>query len=401
MAMKTRTRSALAASALFLGTMHAADAAAEEAGVRFRPLAFEAACQAASAEKKIVFIDFFTSWCGPCKELDKTTWLDAAVGTLLRDKAVALKIDAEKEGKDLARRYKINAYPTLLLLQPDGTELDRIVGYRPADKFMAEFSAGLAGRTALVRAREAVSAAGASTRDAVKARYDLGQALARQGAVEDALREYLWCYDVGMVQEAGFAGVRGSFLLSSIKQLGRSHPPALVALRERRDEAERRMLGAAEDRRAAMDFASLNGALDENDRTLAVFDALPPGDARRQGLLVRVFDLLLAAKRYQDAAVAVPLAQMRTQLESNLESMERMAKLPRPAGRANPFPQYVVGTTLRHVEVQAGSGQPDGARELAVKALKIDNSDATRQRLRAALERAGQPGLAGELAGPP
>jgi thiol-disulfide isomerase/thioredoxin len=398
--MKPRTRSVLAAITLFSGIVHAVDAAAENAGVRFRPLSFEAACQAASDEKKIVFIDFFTTWCGPCKELDKTTWLDAAVGSLLRDKAVALKIDAEKEGKDLARRYKINAYPTLLLLQPDGTELDRIVGYRPADKFMAEFSAGLAGRTAIMRARETVSAAGASTRDAVKARYELGQALARQGAESEALREYLWCYDVGMVQEASYAGVRGSFLLSSIKQLGRTHPPALVALRERRDEAERRMLGGAEDRRAAMDFASLNGALDENDRTLAVFDALPPGDARRQGMLARVFDLLVAAKRYQDAAVAVPLAQMRTQLERNLESMERMSKLPRPAGQANPFSNYVVSTTLKHIEVLAGSGQLDGARELAVQALKIDTSDDTRQRLRAAVERAGQPVLAGELAGP-
>ncbi|MBI4624759.1 MAG: hypothetical protein HY736_16265 [Verrucomicrobia bacterium] len=84
--------------------------------------------------------------------------------------------------------------------------------------------------------------------------------IARNGSAGEALREYLGCYDVGMVQVASFVGVRGSFRLSSIKQLGRAHLPALAALRERRDEAERGMLNATGDRRAAMDFAALNGA---------------------------------------------------------------------------------------------------------------------------------------------
>src|ERR1044071_6959278 len=88
--------------------------AAEKSAVPFRALSFDAACEAAAAEHRIVFIDFFTTWCGPCKELDRTTWNDPAVAKLLGEKSVPLKIDAEKEVA-LAKRYAIDAYPTLLL----------------------------------------------------------------------------------------------------------------------------------------------------------------------------------------------------------------------------------------------------------------------------------------------
>jgi len=63
-----------------------------------------------------------------------------------------------------------------------------------------------------------------------------------------------------MVQVPSYVGVRSSFLLSSIAQLGRNHPPALAALRERRERAEARMMAETKDRTAAMDFASLNKA---------------------------------------------------------------------------------------------------------------------------------------------
>src|SRR5208283_2288937 len=111
--------------AICSGVLHAADPVA----VPFREIAFEAAAKAAASEGKLVFIDFFTTWCGPCKQLDARTWSDPAVGRLVGEKAVALKIDAEKQS-DLAVLYRIDAYPTLLLLKADGTEIDRLVGFR-------------------------------------------------------------------------------------------------------------------------------------------------------------------------------------------------------------------------------------------------------------------------------
>src|SRR5580693_5216657 len=73
-------------------------------GAPFSDLTFEAARKEASRSERIVLVDFYTTWCGPCKMLDKNTWTDAKVIQLLEQKTVALRLDAEKE-TDLAKRY--------------------------------------------------------------------------------------------------------------------------------------------------------------------------------------------------------------------------------------------------------------------------------------------------------
>lgn len=367
-------------------------AAAAESAVPFRAVSFEAATQAAAKEGKLVFIDFYTTWCEPCKRLDALTWTDAAVGKLVGDKAVALKLDAEKEGRDLAKRYKIEAYPTLLLLKADGTEVDRIVGFSEPAKFMADFNASVGGKTTLKRAVDAVDAA-PNDHDAVQARFELGRTLARNDKPDEALAEYLWCYDDGMRRVASFSGVRNSFLVSAIAQLGAKYQPALDALRERRDQAEAAMLSDASDRVAAMDFASLNGALKEPERTLLSFESFASGDPRREVLLVRVYDLLIEARRYDEAAKARPFAQMESMFKMNLEQMARMAAAQRPAGMPDPMKGYLTRTTAKNVEVLIGSGQIEAAQALAKRLLeKVDGSPETLKLLRAAAARAGRPG---------
>lgn len=78
------------------------------------------------------------------------------------------------------------------------------------------------------------------THDYVEARYKHAQELAKTGNHEEALKEFLWCYDEGMPLIASYGGVRYSFLLQMIAKLGETYPPALAAMRERRDQAEQR-----------------------------------------------------------------------------------------------------------------------------------------------------------------
>ncbi len=97
---------------------------------------FDDVLETAKTENKHVFIDFYATWCGPCKQLDKVTYQDTKVSDYLNS-IVAVKYDAEKdEGEVLAKRFRIRAYPTLVLLGPDGKEIDRHIGYLDPEDFM-------------------------------------------------------------------------------------------------------------------------------------------------------------------------------------------------------------------------------------------------------------------------
>lgn len=86
------------------------------AQTNFRQISFEDAISAAKSENKLVFIDFYTDWCGPCRTMSKQIFPQKAVGDYLNSKFVCIKLNAEKEGLTLAKRFNIKAYPTFLIL---------------------------------------------------------------------------------------------------------------------------------------------------------------------------------------------------------------------------------------------------------------------------------------------
>lgn len=91
----------------------------------------------AKTEQKGVLIDFMTDWCRWCDTLDVRTYPDKAVSEFVNANLVAIKIDAEKgEGVDIAKKYGVRAYPTILLVKADGEEMDRLVGYDPPEQFL-------------------------------------------------------------------------------------------------------------------------------------------------------------------------------------------------------------------------------------------------------------------------
>jgi thiol-disulfide isomerase/thioredoxin len=94
----------------------------------FRHISYEEGLKAAQAEKKLLFIDFYTDWCGPCKMMANTVFPQVEVGEYFNAHFVNLKLNAEKEGKELAEKLGVNAYPTFFILNEKGEVVDKKVG---------------------------------------------------------------------------------------------------------------------------------------------------------------------------------------------------------------------------------------------------------------------------------
>ena len=93
----------------------------------------EGALKKAKAENKLVLVDIYADWCAQCKELDEKTWPDPAVKAWITQNVVPIRIDTDAKRKDLAPVLKIQSYPSVILLDADGKELRRILGFhKPA-----------------------------------------------------------------------------------------------------------------------------------------------------------------------------------------------------------------------------------------------------------------------------
>lgn len=113
-------------------------------GILFADLNFEDALKKAKAENKLIFIDCYTSWCGPCKMMSKQVFTQKAIGDFFNERFVNLKVDMEKgEGVDLQKRYSVNAFPTMMLLDGDGRIVYKILGGQDPRVFMEKIQRGL------------------------------------------------------------------------------------------------------------------------------------------------------------------------------------------------------------------------------------------------------------------
>jgi thiol:disulfide interchange protein DsbD len=97
----------------------------------------EGALVQAKAEHKVVLVDIYADWCAQCKELDENTWPDPGVKQWLAQNAVAIRIDTDARRKDLATKLQIRSYPTVLLLDAEGRELRRILGFQKPETMKA------------------------------------------------------------------------------------------------------------------------------------------------------------------------------------------------------------------------------------------------------------------------
>ncbi len=105
----------------------------------------------AKAENKYIFVDAFTTWCGPCRMMANTIFPQQAVGEFFNEKYINVKVQldtTEKDNEDVKKwyadanhimtKYRVVVYPTYLFLSPDGELVHRAVGSSEADAFIAK-----------------------------------------------------------------------------------------------------------------------------------------------------------------------------------------------------------------------------------------------------------------------
>lgn len=106
--------------------------------IQFQELPFKEIIAKAKKEKKLVFIDAYASWCGPCKMMEKNIFPQKSVREYFNTNFINARFDMEKgEGRDLAAKFGVRSYPTYLFLNGEGELVSRNTGYMEESMFVA------------------------------------------------------------------------------------------------------------------------------------------------------------------------------------------------------------------------------------------------------------------------
>ena len=98
-------------------------------GIEFFHGTWDEALSKSKAEGKLIFVDAFAKWCGPCKMMAANTFTDPAVGEFFNANFIPMKIDMEEEmGLKFRDKYPVSAFPTLFFIDEDGNIAKQTVG---------------------------------------------------------------------------------------------------------------------------------------------------------------------------------------------------------------------------------------------------------------------------------
>ena len=261
---------------------------------------YESAQEAARQQKKWLLVDSTASWCGPCKKMDKTTWVDPKVQAWLQANAVAVQVDVDAE-KALSERLGIKAMPTLIVFS-NGKELDRSVGYKSPDELLTWLNDLKQGLTEYDRLLQKVAQGDR------QARQDVASYLFNKGDYQAATTHYLWLWDKGSNKD--------SLARGEIARLVEQSPAARATFQSLRDQ-----------RKSVPDWFHLSLALGDSEAILQWYPSAKPAELA----LVRdsLLDLLFEKQRWAEAGALVPdpVAEARRMLTARDQMLASAEKL--------------------------------------------------------------------------
>lgn len=106
-------------------------------GIQWQTGSFESILNKAKSQKKLIYVDIYTTWCTPCKQMDVEVFTNANVGKIFNDNFINYKIDGEKgEGKDLVDYFELESYPTSMFIDGDWNVIQKLEGFRPVERLL-------------------------------------------------------------------------------------------------------------------------------------------------------------------------------------------------------------------------------------------------------------------------
>jgi thioredoxin 1 len=106
-------------------------------GIKFHEGTWNEAIQFAKKEKKIIFLDIYATWCGPCKNLKANTFSNSEVGSFYNKNFINVALDGEHgDGKILMQKYGLKSFPSLLFFDENGKIIGQSVGYHNSNQFI-------------------------------------------------------------------------------------------------------------------------------------------------------------------------------------------------------------------------------------------------------------------------
>jgi len=109
----------------------------QASGIDFFHGTWEEALEKAKKEDKLIFVDAYTTWCGPCKRMSKQVFTQDEVGEFYNKNFVNMKIDMEKTaGRKFQRKYPVSAFPTLYYIDGDGKVAHVTKGGKNPEQFI-------------------------------------------------------------------------------------------------------------------------------------------------------------------------------------------------------------------------------------------------------------------------
>lgn len=339
------------------------------------------AMRKAEETKRKVLIEFFSYNSVESKMVRDNVLANPQVAAVLAEQVILVSVEQEKE-KDLCQRYGISRAPALVLIKPDGSEIDRLLGNRAPEE-LVRLLQGRGGDHASV----SDLAAKAARPDAgVEAHLALADAYGRIGKADQALDELTVCLDRASVPGPDRKYFKS--VLTRMATLATQQPQAKSALQTRRDALEKEPALRSD---GVQVLFALNDALKEQTRNVDYFLKLSADSALRRQLFPLVFVQLVEAKRYAEAAGAVDLEAYVNSAYPNLHAghdhagnghdeatHERREKLAR---------ERMINLTTAAVQTLLATDQLEKAKRITGRLLETYDGNDTRSLLGQAAQR--------------